>query len=163
MYSYANCLLASLNFRLVLRNQTDPTMTAIVWDDTASNTSVQSCQPLAGYQPPLVVQILAQVETNVDMGVNMNKVCRWIKILVVLWFMCSYRPVRQRIVLSKMKHVRFATDSFSEKHSLIVRKRMNFVTGQYRYKLGWSYTNVNRNLYQAMHAILANRGDERSV
>ena len=99
-----------------------------------------------------------------DMAINLNKVCPCIKILVVLWFMCSYRPVRQRIVLSKMKHVRFVADSFSEKHSLILRKHMNFVTGQYRYKLGWSYTNVNRNLYQGMHAIPADRrGDETSV
>ncbi|KAG6374080.1 hypothetical protein JVT61DRAFT_4722 [Boletus reticuloceps] len=34
---YANCLLASLNFRLVLRSQSDPNLTAIVWDNMASN------------------------------------------------------------------------------------------------------------------------------
>ena len=134
MYSYANSLLASLNFRLVLRNQTDPTITTIVWDGTASNTSMQSCQP-AGWRSSLVVQMLSQVEKNVDIAIDLNKVCSYVEILVVLWFMRSYRSILDTIVLSNMRHVRFVTDSFSEKHSLIVRKRMNFVTGQHRCKL----------------------------
>ena len=149
MYSYANCLLASLNFRLVLRNQSHPTMTAIVWDGTASNTNMQTSQP-AGYQSPLVVQMLSQVESNVDMAIDLNKVCPCIEILVVLWFTCSYRPIRERIVLSKMRHTRFVADSFSEKYLLIVRSHMNFVTGQHRYKLGWWYT-----VYQCKQKIVS--------
>ena len=95
-------------------------MTVIVWDGTASNSSIGTSQPLAGYQPPLVVPMLAPVETNVDMAIDLNKVCPCVEILVVLWFMCSYRSILDTIVLSKMRHVRFVADSFSEKHSLIV-------------------------------------------
>jgi len=65
---YANCLLATLNFRLVLRSQSDPNLTAIVWDDVASNT--QSRRP--GFQPT-DVQILAQVESDVDMDVGLSE------------------------------------------------------------------------------------------
>ncbi|KAG6374085.1 hypothetical protein JVT61DRAFT_4728 [Boletus reticuloceps] len=39
---YANCLLASLNFRLVLRSQSDPNLTTIVWDDMASDVDIES-------------------------------------------------------------------------------------------------------------------------
>ncbi|KAH0833939.1 hypothetical protein J3R83DRAFT_11129 [Lanmaoa asiatica] len=66
---YANCLLASLNFRLILRTQSDPKQTAILWDDATSNA--RSVQP--GYQSSHVVQILAPVESDVDVAVDLNK------------------------------------------------------------------------------------------
>jgi len=65
---YANCLLASLNFRLVLRSQSDPNSTAIVWDDMASNE--QSGRP--GFQP-IHMQILAQVDPDVDVNVGLSE------------------------------------------------------------------------------------------
>ncbi|KAF8130226.1 hypothetical protein EV363DRAFT_1335494 [Boletus edulis] len=58
---YANCLLASLNFRLVLRSQSDPNLTAIVWDNIASDVP-----RYPGAQPSHVTHIVAQVETDVD-------------------------------------------------------------------------------------------------
>ncbi|KAF8550659.1 hypothetical protein OG21DRAFT_387555 [Imleria badia] len=63
---YANCLLASLNFRLVLRDQSEPSLTTIVWDDLALST--QSKQP--GSQP-IHVQFL---ESGVDMVNDLNRV-----------------------------------------------------------------------------------------
>ncbi|KAI9453816.1 hypothetical protein HD554DRAFT_514854 [Boletus coccyginus] len=64
---YANCLLASLNFRLVLRSQSDPNLTAILWDDGAS-----SIQP----DPQLshVAQILARVESDIHVVADLNEI-----------------------------------------------------------------------------------------
>ena len=67
MYSYSNCLLASLNFRLVLRSQSDPNRTAIVWDDQGA-----SREP--GYQPSQSIQILVQAESDTDMTIGLNEV-----------------------------------------------------------------------------------------
>ena len=44
-YSYANCLLATLNFRLVLRKQSDPNLTEIVWDDMETNIRSTQSSP----------------------------------------------------------------------------------------------------------------------
>ncbi|KAF8130238.1 hypothetical protein EV363DRAFT_1167683, partial [Boletus edulis] len=65
---YANCLLASLNFRLVLRSQSDPNLTAIVWDNIASNVPRHP-----GSQPSHVMHIVARVETDVDVVVDMSE------------------------------------------------------------------------------------------
>ncbi|KAH0833955.1 hypothetical protein J3R83DRAFT_11172 [Lanmaoa asiatica] len=66
---YANCLLASLNFRLVLGSPSDPSMTTIVWDDMTSNAQ---STPL-GYQPSHVVQILNRVESDLVMDISWNE------------------------------------------------------------------------------------------
>ncbi|KAF8438506.1 hypothetical protein L210DRAFT_2268991 [Boletus edulis BED1] len=76
---YANCLLASLNFRLVLKSQSDPNLTPIVWDNMASN--VPSSR--SGSQPSHVTQFVAWVETDVDGVVEMSEVCSCILAPVV--------------------------------------------------------------------------------
>ncbi|KAI9453810.1 hypothetical protein HD554DRAFT_2318046 [Boletus coccyginus] len=60
---YANCLLASLNFRLVLRSQSDPNLTEILWDNGALNT-----------QPSQVTRTLARrvVESGVHVVADLN-------------------------------------------------------------------------------------------
>ncbi|KAF8438515.1 hypothetical protein L210DRAFT_3544247 [Boletus edulis BED1] len=63
---YANCLLASLNFRLVLRSQSGPNLTAIVWDDMASNVSSRQ----RGSQPLHVTQFVARVESDAEVVVE---------------------------------------------------------------------------------------------
>ncbi|KAF8130236.1 hypothetical protein EV363DRAFT_1490549, partial [Boletus edulis] len=63
---YANCLLASLNFRIVLRSQSDPNLTAIVWDDMASNVPSRQL----GSQPSHVTQFVPRVETDVEVVVE---------------------------------------------------------------------------------------------
>ncbi|KAG8216352.1 hypothetical protein J3R82DRAFT_6431 [Butyriboletus roseoflavus] len=61
---YSNCLLASLNHRLILRNKSDQNMTAIVWDSDDVASDMQSGQP--GDQPSQVIQTLAQTESHTD-------------------------------------------------------------------------------------------------
>ncbi|KAF8438513.1 hypothetical protein L210DRAFT_3544239 [Boletus edulis BED1] len=63
---YANCLLASLNFRLVLRSQSDPNLTAIVWDNMASNVLSRRL----GSQPSSITPLVARVETEIDLVVD---------------------------------------------------------------------------------------------
>lgn len=70
--SYANCLLASLNFRLVLRDQSDPNLTTIIWDDLPSN--MRSSQP--GSQPTQL-QIPAQAEASVDLNKVRSFIPTW--------------------------------------------------------------------------------------
>ncbi|KAN0080096.1 hypothetical protein V8E55_009662 [Tylopilus felleus] len=68
---YANCLLATLNFRLVLKDQSDPnvTTTSIVWDDATLNT--QSLQEV--YQLSHIAHIVPRVETDVDVVTDLDK------------------------------------------------------------------------------------------
>ena len=75
IYSYSNCLLASLNFRLVLRNQSDPNLTAIVWDDMPSSKQ-------SGYQPsqPIRILVRAESDTDTDLAIDPNEVRPYIKL-----------------------------------------------------------------------------------
>jgi len=58
-----------LNFRLVLRSQSNPNLTAIVWDDMAPNgPSSRLCS-----RPSHVTQFMARVETDVDVVVDMSE------------------------------------------------------------------------------------------
>ncbi|KAF8438511.1 hypothetical protein L210DRAFT_3544219 [Boletus edulis BED1] len=63
---YANCLLASLNFRLVLRSRSGPNLIVIVWDNMASNVPSRQL----GSQPLHVTQFVARVETDVEVVVE---------------------------------------------------------------------------------------------
>ncbi|KAF8841857.1 hypothetical protein BDN67DRAFT_966561 [Paxillus ammoniavirescens] len=63
---YANCLLASLNFRLVLRNPSNPQTTVIVWDDPTSNSQERLPRSRAGH----AMQLLANVQTDVESVVD---------------------------------------------------------------------------------------------
>jgi hypothetical protein len=63
-------------------------MTVIVWDDMAPNT--QSRRPVS--QPSRVAQILAQVESGVDMVIDLNKVQGLSRSLI---HVCSCGPVEK--------------------------------------------------------------------
>ena len=110
-YSYSNCLLASLNFRLVLRSQSDPNLTAIVWNDLGSN--MQSSQP--GRQPSQAIKSPVRAELDTDIAIGPNEVRPCIKFRLLSDSCGSCRPDRKRIVLSRLRHVKFV-DSFSQKH-----------------------------------------------
>jgi len=69
MHSYANCLLASLNFRLVLRNPTDLNLAEIVSNDLASNMT--SRQWVA--QSAHVVQTCPRAESVMDIIADLNE------------------------------------------------------------------------------------------
>jgi len=67
---YANCMLASLNFRLVLRNPSNPQTTVVVWDDSTSNSQPRLPRSRAGHAMQLLANVQTDVESVVDPSSN---------------------------------------------------------------------------------------------
>ncbi|KIJ61897.1 hypothetical protein HYDPIDRAFT_30964 [Hydnomerulius pinastri MD-312] len=59
---YANCLLASLNIRLIIRNPSKPYTTVAVWDDSETRLQTKHSQTRESH----VMQIIAEVRTDVE-------------------------------------------------------------------------------------------------
>ena len=89
-------------------------MTAIVWDDMASNTQSRR----SGFQPPHTGQNLAWVETDVDMVIDLNEVRSGIRTKPFFESCVDCRPVRERMILARIRRARFV-DPFSKTSSEI--------------------------------------------
>ncbi|KIJ61894.1 hypothetical protein HYDPIDRAFT_30962 [Hydnomerulius pinastri MD-312] len=59
---YANCLLASLNVRLIIRNPSKPYTTVAVWDDSETRLQTGHAQTRESH----VMQIIAEVRTDME-------------------------------------------------------------------------------------------------
>ncbi|KAH0829163.1 hypothetical protein J3R83DRAFT_2672 [Lanmaoa asiatica] len=67
MAIYANCLLATLNARLVLRNPSDKRKLVAVWECTASNPLSSTRQMGTRTMPSTTIEVHTKVETDIEL------------------------------------------------------------------------------------------------
>jgi hypothetical protein len=121
MHSYSNCLLASLNFRLVLRNPQNLNLTEIVENDLAVNTTSRRWDTQSAHIT------YARAESVMDITADLNEVRRMSTPAGSLFTQVIRRIRWEGAVLSKTRYARFVISGSQLKPTKRLRRYTNCV------------------------------------